>query len=176
VFLLAEFYGQGYTIFMQADFPKQTRLVLGIETSCDETAVALVSMDESLPDGPGAVLASLVSSQIEDHALYGGVVPELAARAHINKLDHMIKEAVREAGVSLQDLHAVAATAGPGLIGGVIVGLVSGKALASSLNVPFLGINHLEGHALTVRMTHGASFPYLLLLVSGGHTQILIVS
>jgi len=143
-------------------------LVLGIETSCDETAAAIV-------DGDGAIRADLVLSQLDEHRPFGGVVPEIAARSHLETLDGLIDRAVQEAGVSFRDLSAVAATAGPGLIGGVMVGMMTGKAIALALDVPFLGINHLAAHALTARLTDGCSFPYLMLLVSGGHCQLLAV-
>lgn len=143
-------------------------LVLGIETSCDETAAAIV-------DGDRRIHADLVLSQIEDHRPYGGVVPEIAARAHIDHLDDLIRRAMAEAGLEFRDLTAVAATAGPGLIGGVMVGLMTGKAIAAAARLPFIGVNHLEGHALSVRLVSDVSFPYLLLLVSGGHCQLLTV-
>jgi N6-L-threonylcarbamoyladenine synthase len=147
-------------------------IVLGIETSCDETAAALVRRDA---DGRGAILSNVVLSQVQEHAPYGGVVPEIAARAHVEALDGVIERAVTEAGVPLAGVDAVAATAGPGLIGGVLVGLMAGKALASALKKTFHAVNHLEGHALTPRLTDGLAFPYLTLLVSGGHTQVLAV-
>lgn len=143
-------------------------IVLGIETSCDETAVAIVSDDR-------VVLASKVLSQNCEHSAFGGVVPEIAARAHVEHLDHLIAEVMKNAQLNFGDLDGVAATAGPGLIGGVIVGLTTGKAIAAVQGIPLMGINHLEAHALTVRLTNAAPFPYLLLLVSGGHTQLLIV-
>ena len=143
-------------------------LVLGIESSCDETAVAIVRDDRK-------VLASLVSSQISEHAPYGGVVPEIAARAHLRQLEPMIDAALRQTGLGLSAMDAVAATAGPGLIGGLMVGVMYAKAMAAARSVPFLAINHLEGHALTARLTDDVAFPYLLLLVSGGHTQLLLV-
>ena len=146
--------------------------LLGIETSCDETAAAIV--DRS-PDGRGAILSNIVRSQLSEHAPYGGVVPELAARAHISHLDHIVARASAEAGVPLRDLDGIAATAGPGLIGGVLVGLTTAKALAAALNKPLVAINHLEAHALTARLTDGLAFPYLLLLVSGGHSQFVLV-
>lgn len=146
-----------------------TRLVLGIESSCDETAVALVR-------GDGTIVAQAIASQEAEHAPYGGVVPEIAARAHAERLAPMIAKVMTEAGVSLDDLDAIAATAGPGLIGGVMVGLVSAKALAMAADKPLLAVNHLEGHALSPRLADaGLAFPYLLLLVSGGHCQILAV-
>ena len=144
-------------------------IVLGIESSCDETAVALVSTD-------GTIVAERIASQIAEHAPYGGVVPEIAARAHAEKLAPMLEELLRTSGVKLTELDAIAATAGPGLIGGVMVGLVSAKALAMASNVPLIAINHLEGHALSPRLADAKlAFPYLLLLVSGGHCQILLV-
>lgn len=148
--------------------PAAWPLVLGIETSCDETAVALV-------DGSGTIHSHHVLSQIDDHQSYGGVVPEIAARAHIQHLDHLIKRTLDEADCAPQDLDAVAATTGPGLIGGLMVGLLTGKALAWGANKPFVAINHLAAHALTVRLSDEMAFPYLLLLVSGGHAQILRV-
>jgi N6-L-threonylcarbamoyladenine synthase len=151
---------------------EQQTLVLGLETSCDETAAAVV---ERSPAGRGRILASIVRSQWEQHRPYGGVVPEIAARAHVECLDLLINEALKEAGVGLDDIDAVAATAGPGLIGGLIVGLVTGKALALAKQVPFVAVHHLEAHALTVGLTEGLQPPYLLLLVSGGHTQLLLV-
>ena len=146
--------------------------LLGIETSCDETAAAIVERDD---DGQGRILSNVVRSQFEEHAPYGGVVPELAARAHVSHLDRIIARAVAEAGVPLRDVDAIAATAGPGLIGGVLVGLTTAKALAAALGKPLVAVNHLEGHALTARLTHGLAFPYLLLLVSGGHSQFVLV-
>lgn len=146
-----------------------TRLVLGIESSCDETAVALVR-------GDGTIVAQAIASQEAEHAPYGGVVPEIAARAHAERLAPMIAKVMTEAGMALDDLDAIAATAGPGLIGGVMVGLVSAKALAMAADKPLLAVNHLEGHALSPRLADaGLAFPYLLLLVSGGHCQILSV-
>jgi N6-L-threonylcarbamoyladenine synthase len=149
-----------------------TFTVLGIETSCDETAAAVV---RGVPLGPGEILSNVVYSQIEDHRPYGGVVPEIAARAHAEILDGVIEEALATAGTSLHDIDAVAATAGPGLIGGVMVGLVTAKALALASGKPLIGINHLEAHALTARLTHGTPYPFLLLLASGGHCQLLAV-
>lgn len=144
-------------------------VVLGIESSCDETAAALVTTDRQ-------VLAQRIASQDEAHAPYGGVVPEIAARAHAERLAPMIEAVLDEAGVALADLDAIAATAGPGLIGGVMVGLVSAKALAMAAQVPLMALNHLEGHALSPRLADPAlHFPYALLLVSGGHCQILRV-
>lgn len=146
--------------------------VLGIETSCDETAAAIVERDEN---GHGRILSNVVLSQIAEHEPYGGVVPEIAARAHVEALDRLVKQALCEANCELGDVDAIAATAGPGLIGGLIVGLMTGKALALAEKKPFYAINHLEGHALTARLTDGLSYPYLLLLVSGGHTQMILV-
>jgi N6-L-threonylcarbamoyladenine synthase len=145
--------------------------VLGIETSCDETAAAVVSREAS---GRGAILSNVVRSQLALHATYGGVVPEIAARAHVELLDVAIRKALADAGVRSSDLDGVAATAGPGLIGGLIVGVTTAKAIALACNLPFVAVNHLEAHALTPRLTEGIPFPYLLLLVSGGHTQTLI--
>lgn len=146
---------------------------LGIETSCDETAVAIVRRTE---DGRAVIEAEQVLSQIDDHAPYGGVVPEIAARAHIEHLDAMILATLAQAKLKTADLDMVAATAGPGLIGGVLVGLVTARAVASAANVPFIAVNHLEGHALSPRLGADLAFPYLLFLVSGGHTQILCVT
>lgn len=147
-------------------------LVLGIETSCDETAAAVVARDG---DARGSILSNVVLSQADAHAVFGGVVPEIAARAHVEVLDDVVRAALAEAGAALGDLDAVAATAGPGLIGGVLVGLTLAKALAFASGKPLIAVNHLEGHALTARLTDGIAFPYLLLLVSGGHTQIVRV-
>lgn len=147
-------------------------IILGIETSCDETAAAIVLRDQS---GHGTIRSNVVRSQLDEHAAFGGVVPELAARAHVEWLDHIIAQAADEAEINLADVDAVAATAGPGLIGGVLVGLTTAKALAASLGKPLIGVNHLEGHALTARLTNGVEFPYLMLLVSGGHSQFVLV-
>ncbi len=146
--------------------------VLGIETTCDETAAAVVQLR---PEGGGEVLADEVLSQIAAHAAYGGVVPEIAARAHIEVIEDLIRRALQKAGVKARDLDGVAAAAGPGLVGGVIVGLMAGKGIALATGKPFIAVNHLEGHALTARLTNRIAFPYLLLLASGGHTQILAV-
>ena len=143
-------------------------IVLGIETSCDETAAAVVDSDRM-------VRAEAVLSQLAEHAPYGGVVPEIAARAHLDHLDRLIARAVDEAGVGYGELSAVAATAGPGLIGGLIVGTTMGKAIAAAHGLPFLAVNHLEAHALSARLAEEVAFPYLLLLVSGGHCQLLAV-
>ena len=147
----------------------EPHIVLGIESSCDETAVALVTGDRR-------ILAQRIASQEAEHAPYGGVVPEIAARAHVERLAPMLEDVMADAGLKLSDVDAIAATAGPGLIGGVMVGLVSGKALAMAAGKPLLAINHLEGHALSPRLAdEDLEFPYLLLLVSGGHCQILAV-
>ena len=145
--------------------------VLGIETSCDETAVAIV---EDGADGRRC-LAHALSSQIIEHQPFGGVVPEIAARSHLDRLDKLVGQAMADAGLGYEDLDGIAATAGPGLIGGVIVGVMTAKALSSVHRKPFIAVNHLEGHALTARLTSDVAFPYLLLLVSGGHCQLLIV-
>ncbi len=142
--------------------------VLGIETSCDETAAAIVGEGRE-------VLADLVLSQLEEHRAYGGVVPEIAARAHVEHLDGLIARAMDEAGLLFGDLDAVAATAGPGLIGGLMVGLMTGKAIAAAAALPLVAVNHLEGHALSPRLLGEVPFPYLLLLISGGHCQLLSV-
>jgi len=147
-------------------------LVLGIESSCDETATSVVCRHKG---GRVDVLSSLVASQNAAHAPYGGVVPEIAARAHMQKIESLIAGAIDDANIAWTDLDAVAATAGPGLIGGVMTGLLAAKGLAVSLDIPLIGVNHLEGHALSPRLTHDCPFPYLLLLVSGGHTQLLSV-
>jgi N6-L-threonylcarbamoyladenine synthase len=145
--------------------------VLGIETSCDETAAAVV---RRTGDG-GEILSNVVLSQIADHAAYGGVVPEIAARAHVEALDGVIGAAMREAGADWDDLDAIAVTAGPGLIGGLLVGVTAARAIAAARRLPLLPLNHLEGHALTATLTDRVAFPYLLLLVSGGHTQLVAV-
>ncbi|MBV9860730.1 MAG: tRNA (adenosine(37)-N6)-threonylcarbamoyltransferase complex transferase subunit TsaD [Alphaproteobacteria bacterium] len=146
-------------------------IVLGIETSCDETAAAVVACDG---DGPAVIRANLIQSQLSEHAPYGGVVPEIAARAHLAYADSLVRRALAEAEVSPDDLDGVAAATGPGLIGGLIVGSMIAKALAWAAGKPFLAINHLEAHALTARLTDFVPFPYLLLLISGGHTQLLV--
>ena len=148
----------------------KTWTVLGIETSCDETAAAVV---RGQPPGPGEILSNVVLSQSEAHAPYGGVVPEIASRAHLEILDTMIERALSDAGLTLADVDGIAATAGPGLIGGVMVGLTTAKALALGAGKPLIAVNHLMGHAMTARMTHGVEFPFLLLLVSGGHCQLV---
>jgi N6-L-threonylcarbamoyladenine synthase len=143
-------------------------IVLGIETSCDETAAALV-------DDRRVVLADLVLSQLALHTPFGGIVPEIAARAHLDHLDGLIARALAEARLGFRQIDAVAATGGPGLIGGVIVGAMMGKAIALGSGKPFVAVNHLEGHALSARLSDDVAFPFLLLLVSGGHFQLLIV-
>jgi N6-L-threonylcarbamoyladenine synthase len=147
----------------------QPMLVLGIETSCDETAAAVVS------DVPPFIRSNIVFSQLAEHRPFGGIVPEVAARAHLDHLDPVIRRALDEAGIGFGDLDAVAATGGPGLIGGVIVGVMEAKAIAFARGLPFIAVNHLEGHALSPRLVADIPFPYLLLLVSGGHCQLLIV-
>lgn len=153
--------------------------VLGIETSCDETAVAVVEAangEEGAGNAPvGRILANVIYSQLSEHRRFGGVVPEIAARAHLERIDGLLADALAEAGLGLEDLDAIAATGGPGLIGGVMVGVVTAKALAFAHDKPFLAVNHLEGHALSVRLTEDVGFPYLLLLASGGHCQLLTV-
>ena len=147
-------------------------LVLGIETTCDETAAAVIARS---PEGDGLILSNIVRSQIEEHARFGGVVPEIAARAHVDLLDGIIDRAMREAGIGFAELSGVAAAAGPGLIGGVIVGLTTAKAIAMVHDTPLVAVNHLEAHALTPRLTDHLDFPYCLFLASGGHTQIVAV-
>jgi N6-L-threonylcarbamoyladenine synthase len=162
--------------FLKAQDPILTNdirtLVLGIETTCDETAAAVV---ERSSDGTARILSNIVRSQIEEHAIYGGVVPEIAARAHVDLLDGIVDNAMKDAGVGFAQLSAVAAAAGPGLIGGVIVGLTTAKAIAMVHNTPLIAVNHLEAHALTPRLTCALAFPYCLFLASGGHTQIVAV-
>ena len=148
----------------------QTITILGLESSCDDTAAAVVRQS----DGPAQILSSVVYGQTELHSAYGGVVPEIAARAHAEKIDLCAIEALEQAGVTLADLDAVAVTAGPGLIGGVLAGVMCAKGIAAATGLPLVGVNHLAGHALTPRLTDGADFPYLMLLVSGGHCQYLI--
>lgn len=147
-------------------------IVLGIETSCDETAAGIVCDNEDVEQ---RILASAIASQMTEHKPYGGVVPEIAARAHLDKLDNLIIEVLRQADFSLDDIDGIAATCGPGLIGGVMIGSMMGKAISAARNLPFFAVNHLEAHALTARLTHDVKFPYLLLLVSGGHTQLVLV-
>jgi N6-L-threonylcarbamoyladenine synthase len=150
----------------------RTFTVLGLETSCDETAAGVV---RGRAPGPGEILSNVVLSQLQEHAAFGGVVPEIAARAHVEALDSVVEAALAEAGISGDQLNAIAATAGPGLIGGVMVGLTTAKALALAWDKPLIAVNHLEAHALTARLTNGVAFPYLLLLISGGHCQLLAV-
>jgi N6-L-threonylcarbamoyladenine synthase len=147
---------------------QKTTTILGIETSCDETAVALVRSDRT-------IIAERVLSQLDDHKPYGGVVPEIAARAHVDHLDGLIAEVMNESGLSYDDIDAIAATAGPGLIGGVMVGLTTAKGLSLATGKPLVAVNHIEAHALSPRLNPGVAFPYMLLLVSGGHCQIVWV-
>ncbi len=148
-------------------------LILGIESSCDETAASLITENEQ---GNPIVLSNVISSQIDVHKEFGGVVPELAARAHIEKIDWIVKKAIKDSGKKIEEIDAVASTAGPGLIVCLSVGLSFGKAFAASLNKPFLAINHLEGHALSPKIVTKLNYPYLLLLISGGHSQYLSVN
>jgi N6-L-threonylcarbamoyladenine synthase len=147
-------------------------IVLGIETTCDETAAAVVQRDD---DGRGTILSNIVLSQVKEHAAFGGVVPEIAARAHVEVLDRIIAKALSDAGIGIDAIDGVAAAAGPGLIGGVIVGLTTAKAIALAKRKPLIAVNHLEAHALTARLIDNTKFPYCLFLASGGHTQILAV-
>lgn len=157
--------------------------LLGLEASCDETAAAIVEADldaDGAPVAPGRILSSAIFSQETLHALYGGVVPEIAARAHVERLDHAVTDAFREAGLgapqdALAEIDAIAVTAGPGLIGGVLAGVMLAKGVSLSAGKPLLGVNHLEGHALTPRLSDGLAYPYLLLLASGGHCQLIAV-
>ena len=144
-------------------------IVLGIETSCDETAAAVVRDDRT-------ILSNLVLTQLEEHRPYGGVVPEIAARSHLEQIDGLVERALQDAGIGFEALDGVAATGGPGLIGGVLVGMMTAKAIALVHDLPLVAVNHLEGHALTARLTDGLDYPYLLLLVSGGHCQLLAVT
>ena len=148
-------------------------LVLGLETSCDETAASVVALEAN---GRARVLSSVVASQVADHAPFGGVVPEVAARAHVELIEPVTRAALAEAGVTLDDLAGVAATAGPGLVGAVMVGLSFGKALALAAEKPLIAVNHLEGHAVSARLAADLPYPFLLLLVSGGHCQLLDVA
>ncbi len=141
---------------------------MGIESSCDETAVAIVSNDKK-------ILSNIILTQLEEHMPYGGVVPEIAARSHIDHLNRLVRRALSEAKIGFDDISAIAVTSGPGLIGGVMVGLMTAKAMAYARGLPLISVNHLEGHALSIRLTEEISFPYLLLLVSGGHCQLLVV-
>lgn len=149
----------------------KTLTILGLESSCDDTAAAVVR--KSVNSAP-EILSSIVHGQNDLHAAFGGVVPEIAARAHAEKLDICVEEALAESGVTLSEIDAIAVTAGPGLIGGVLSGVMSAKGLAAGLGIPLVGVNHLAGHALTPRLTDQISYPYLMLLVSGGHCQYLI--
>ena len=144
------------------------KIVLGIESSCDETAVALVREDRT-------ILSQALATQTQDHAPFGGVVPEIAARAHLAQIDRLYRKTLADANLTIDQVDAIAVTSGPGLIGGVIVGLMLAKAVAAAANKPLVAVNHLEGHALTVRLTHDVEFPYFLLLISGGHCQQLVV-
>ncbi|CAN0111315.1 unnamed protein product [Phaeothamnion confervicola] len=148
-------------------------VVLGIETTCDETAAAVVERSDG--NTPGKILSNIVLSQVNEHAAFGGVVPEIAARAHVEQLDRIIGKAMAEASISFDALDGVAAAAGPGLIGGVIVGLTTAKTIALVAAKPLIAVNHLEAHALTPRLTDAVPFPYCLFLASGGHTQIVAV-
>ena len=152
--------------------PGPSLTVLGLETSCDETAASVVRLS---PDGEATVLSSIVHSQIDDHAAFGGVVPEIAARSHVEMIAGVAARAMAEAGLDYGALDGVAATAGPGLVGGVMVGLSFGKAAALARGLPFVGVNHLEGHAVSARLARPVAYPFLLLLVSGGHCQLLEV-
>jgi N6-L-threonylcarbamoyladenine synthase len=143
-------------------------IMLGIESSCDETGIGIVTDTRE-------ILANRLITQLDEHKLYGGVVPEIAARAHLGHIDTLLDAAMKDAGISYSDLDGVAATCGPGLIGGVMIGMMTGKAIAASQNLPFIAVNHLEAHALTPRMTDDIEFPFLLLLISGMNTQILLV-
>jgi len=152
---------------------KKKLTFLGIETSCDETAASIV---QEKSDGTGKILSNVVSSQIEEHKEFGGVVPEIAARAHVEKIEFIIKKAIKESNINLNDINGIAATVGPGLIVCLTVGSNIGKAIAGSLDKPFVAVNHLEGHALSPKINNKIKFPYLLLLISGGHTQFLEVN
>jgi N6-L-threonylcarbamoyladenine synthase len=147
-------------------------LVLGIETTCDETAAAVVDWRG---EARGKILSNIILSQTAEHEVFGGVVPEIAARAHVEALDHVIAKALADAGTGLDQMEGIAAAAGPGLIGGVIVGLTTAKAMALVSGKPLIAVNHLEAHALTARLTDGTAFPYCLFLASGGHTQVVAV-
>ena len=151
---------------------KEKLTFLGIETSCDETAASVV---QEKADGTGEILSNVVSSQIEEHKEFGGVVPEIAARAHVEKIEFIIKKAIKESNLNFNKINGISATAGPGLIVCLTVGLNAGKAIAGSLKKPFVAVNHLEGHALSPKINNKIKFPYLLLLISGGHTQFLEV-
>jgi len=148
-------------------------IILGIETSCDETAAAVIEDDKN---GIPKILSNIISSQFDIHKEFGGVVPDLAARSHLEKIDLIVRKAIEQSGISLEKISAVATTVGPGLIVCLTVGLNFGKAMASSLNLPFIGVNHLEGHALSPKLNSKLEYPYLLLLISGGHSQYLSVN
>ena len=152
---------------------KKKPIILGIESSCDETAASVITENEQ---GFPAILSNIISSQVDVHKEFGGVVPELAARSHIEKIDLITKKAIDESGIKIDDIDAIASTAGPGLVVCLSVGLSFGKAMASSLNKPFIAVNHLEGHALSPKLNSKLNYPYLLLLISGGHTQFLSVN
>ena len=148
-------------------------LILGIESSCDETAASLITEDkEEIP----IILSNVISSQAEVHKKFGGVVPELAARSHLEKIDWIVHKAINDSGKKIEEIDAIASTAGPGLIVCLSVGLSFSKAFASSLNKPFIAVNHLEGHALSPKLNSTLNYPYLLLLISGGHSQYLSVN
>ena len=147
-------------------------IILGIESSCDETAAAVIQENNGNPE----ILSNIVSSQVDVHKEFGGVVPELAARSHIEKIDLITKKAIELSGIKIKDIDAVAATAGPGLVVCLSVGLNFGKTIASSINKPFIAVNHLEGHALSPLLNSKLGYPYLLLLISGGHSQFLMVN
>ena len=151
---------------------KKKIYILGIESSCDETSVAVVTRNKK--DQP-EILSNVIKSQMEVHKLFGGVVPELAARAHSDIIDVLVMQALKKAKIKLSDISAIAATTGPGLLGGLLVGVVAAKTLSSILKIPFIAVNHLEGHALSAQLEQDISFPYLLLLVSGGHTEFTVV-
>ena len=151
---------------------KENVKILGIESSCDETAVSIVEVSKN---DKGKILSNIVFSQIDEHSPFGGVVPEIASRSHVESLSPLIDQALEEVCLKIEDIDGVAATSGPGLIGGLIVGLTTAKGIALGLNIPLIGVNHLEGHALTPILTNDISPPYILLLVSGGHTQLIMV-
>ncbi len=157
---------------MSAETASKSLTVLGIETSCDDTAAAVIRRTS---DGACQILSNEVWTEHDDHAAFGGIVPEIAARSHVERLDQTIEKALCNAGVTIENIDAVAATAGPGLVGGVMVGLTTAKAISITHAKPLIALNHLEGHALSARMTEAAPFPYLLLLISGGHTQLIDV-
>ena len=147
-------------------------IILGIESSCDETAASMLTENQH---GIPTILSNVISSQVDVHKDFGGVVPELAARSHIEKIDWIVEKAIKDSGKKLEDIDAIASTAGPGLIVCLSVGLSFGKTLALSLNKPFIAVNHLEGHALSPKLNSELNYPYLLLLISGGHSQFLSV-